>query len=94
MYINISIYLTISYCLFKYLFLLLCRYEPIGYPVSVHLYFYDERFQGYLVRQEVQNVGSRVRETVEVWAVPQATMQLENNLREFERLKNLEVGGT
>lgn len=73
---------------------LLCRYEPIGYPVSVHLYFYDERFQGYLVRQEVQNVVSRVRETVEVWAVPQATMQLENNLREFERLKNLEVGGT
>ncbi|KAM6957000.1 xylosyltransferase 2 [Aplochiton taeniatus] len=69
-----------------------CRYEPIGLPVSVHLYFYDDRFQGYLVVQEVQNVGSKVRETVEVWAVPQATLRLDANLREFERLKNLEIG--
>lgn len=67
------------------------RFEPIGYPISVHLYFYDERFQGYLVRQEVQNVASRSRETLEVWAVPQATLQLEHNLHEFERLKHLEV---
>uniref|UniRef100_A0A4W4GM74 Xylosyltransferase 2 n=1 Tax=Electrophorus electricus TaxID=8005 RepID=A0A4W4GM74_ELEEL len=69
-----------------------CRFEPVGYPVSVHLYFYDDRFQGYLVRQEVQSVTSRGREMLEVWAVPQATLQLEGNLREFERLKNLEVG--
>ncbi|KAJ7989394.1 hypothetical protein DPEC_G00304090 [Dallia pectoralis] len=69
-----------------------CSYEPVGYPVSVHLYFYDERFQGYLVRQEVQNVVSRAREIVEVWAVPQSTLQLDNTVREFERLKNLEVG--
>ncbi|XP_076844795.1 xylosyltransferase 2 isoform X2 [Brachyhypopomus gauderio] len=69
-----------------------CRFDPIGYPVSVHLYFYDDRFQGYLVRQEVQSVKSGGRETLEVWAVPQATLQLEGNLREFERLKNLEVG--
>jgi len=67
------------------------RYEPIGYPASVHLYFYDDRFQGYLVRQDVQNVVSKVRETLEVWAVPQATLVLEPNLKEFERLKNLEV---
>lgn len=57
----------------------------------MHLYFYDERFQGYLVRQEVQNVASMSRETLEVWAVPQATLQLEHNLHEFERLKQLEV---
>ncbi|KAK0132509.1 Xylosyltransferase 2 [Merluccius polli] len=69
-----------------------CRYEPIGHPVSVHLYFYDDRFQGYLVRQDVQNLGSNVRETLEVWAVPQATLVLESNLKEFERLKNLEIG--
>ncbi|KAG7281143.1 hypothetical protein CRUP_032846 [Coryphaenoides rupestris] len=67
-----------------------CRYKPIGYPASVHLYFYDDRFQGYLVRQDVQNVASKVRETLEVWAVPQATLVLEPNLKEFERLKNLE----
>ena len=70
------------------------RYEPIGYPLSVHLYFYDDRFQGYLVRQEVQNPGTKVRETLEVWAVPQATLVLEANLKEFERLKNLEVSST
>lgn len=60
--------------------------------MSVHLYFYDDRFQGYLVRQEVQNLGSKVRETLEMWAVPQATLVLEKNLKELERLKNLEVG--
>ncbi|KAJ8283896.1 hypothetical protein COCON_G00027460 [Conger conger] len=69
-----------------------CRYEPIGYPLSVHLYFYDDRFQGYLVKQEVQLLGSQTRLTLEVWAVPQTTLQLESNLHEFERLKNLEVG--
>lgn len=57
----------------------------------MHLYFYDDRFQGYLVRQEVQPVGSKVRETLEMWAVPQVTLTLETNLKEFERLKNLEV---
>lgn len=67
------------------------RFEPVGFPLSVHLYFYDDRFQGYLVRQEVQAAGSKVRETLEMWAVPQATMILETNLKEFERLKNLEV---
>ncbi|XP_047428538.1 xylosyltransferase 2 [Mugil cephalus] len=69
-----------------------CRLEPVGFPLSVHLYFYDDRFQGYLVRQEAQAVGSKVRETVEMWAVPQATLVLEKNLKEFERLKNLEIG--
>ncbi|XP_072549577.1 xylosyltransferase 2 [Salminus brasiliensis] len=69
-----------------------CRFEAVGYPVSVHVYFYDDRFQGYLVRQEVQSVVSGGREMLEVWAVPQATLQLESNLHEFERLKNLEIG--
>lgn len=72
---------------------LLCRrrFEPVGFPLSVHLYFYDDRFQGYLVRQEVLAVGSKVKETLEMWAVPQVTFILEPNLKEFERLKNLEV---
>lgn len=67
------------------------RFEPVGFPLSVHVYFYDDRFQGYLVRQEVQAVESKARETLEMWAVPQATLVLEKNLKEFERLKNLEV---
>ncbi|XP_034449933.1 xylosyltransferase 2 isoform X3 [Hippoglossus hippoglossus] len=69
-----------------------CRFEPVGYPLSVHLYFYDDHFQGYVVRQETQAVGSKVRETLEMWAVPQASFVLEKNLKEFERLKNLEIG--
>lgn len=68
------------------------RFEPVGHPVSVHVYFYDDHFQGYLVRQEVQAVGSKVRETLEMWAVPQTSFVLGKNLKEFERLKNLEVG--
>lgn len=43
------------------------------------------------MRQEVLAVGSNVRETLEMWAVPQATLVLESNFKEFERLKNLEV---
>uniref|UniRef100_A0A3B5A228 Xylosyltransferase 2 n=1 Tax=Stegastes partitus TaxID=144197 RepID=A0A3B5A228_9TELE len=69
-----------------------CRFEPVGFPLSIHLYFYDERFQGYLVRQEVHTVGSKTKETIEMWAVPQATLVLETNLKEYERLKNLEIG--
>ncbi|KAG7505398.1 xylosyltransferase 2 [Solea senegalensis] len=69
-----------------------CRFEPVGYPLSVHLYFYDDHFQGYLVRQDVQAVGSKARETLEMWAVPQTSFVLEKNLKEFERLKNLEIG--
>lgn len=68
-----------------------CRFEPVGYPLSIHLYFNYDRFQGYLVLQEVQVVGSKVRETFEMWAVPQSTLVLENNLKEFERLKSLEI---
>lgn len=67
------------------------RFEPVGPPLSVHLYFYDDRFQGYLVRQEVRTVESKDRETLELWAMPQATLVFETNLKEFERLKNLEV---
>ncbi|KAM6904398.1 xylosyltransferase 2 [Xenentodon cancila] len=69
-----------------------CRFEPTDGPLSVHLYFYDDHFQGYLVRKEVQAVGSEDREIVEVWAVPQAMLIFETNLGEFERLKNLEIG--
>ncbi|CAM9282289.1 unnamed protein product [Lampetra planeri] len=69
-----------------------CRFEPVGFPLSVHVYFYDDHFQGYLVRQEVQAVGSKVREELEMWAVPQSTFVLETNLKEFERLKGVEVG--
>ncbi|XP_053708517.1 xylosyltransferase 2 [Synchiropus splendidus] len=68
-----------------------CRFEPVGDLRSVHLYFYDDHFQGYLLRQQMQAKGSKVRETVEMWAVPQATLVLETNLKEFERLKNLEI---
>lgn len=67
------------------------RFVPVGYPVSVLLYFYDDRFQGYLVRQEAKSMASGKKEMLEVWVVPQATLQLESNLNEFERLKNLEV---
>ncbi|XP_077415058.1 xylosyltransferase 2 [Vanacampus margaritifer] len=69
-----------------------CRFEPIGYPLSVHLYFYDDHFQGYLIRQEVQTAGSNVKESIETWAVPHSAVVFEKNLKVFERLKNIEVG--
>lgn len=78
-------FLCVIYWFFLY------RFDPVGYPLAVHLYFYDDHFQGYLIRQEVQAAGSKDRETLELWAVPQSTLILETNLKEFERLKNLEV---
>ncbi|CAB1350303.1 unnamed protein product, partial [Coregonus sp. 'balchen'] len=44
-----------------------CRYISRGHPVSVHLYFLSDVFQGYLVRQYASNLATSQLETLETW---------------------------
>lgn len=69
------------------------RFEPRGFPSSVHLYFYDDRFQGYLVMQEVQNMATGQAEALEVWMMPQGALKLAGHGGQANRLQNLEVNG-
>nr|XP_003217276.2 PREDICTED: xylosyltransferase 2 isoform X1 [Anolis carolinensis] len=69
-----------------------CRFEPQGFPSSVHLYFYDDHFQGYLVNQEVQNSVTQQAESLEIWMMPRGTLKLAGRTRQTNRLQNLEVG--
>ncbi|KAM9371323.1 xylosyltransferase 2 [Phaethornis superciliosus] len=70
----------------------LCRFEPQGFPSSVHLYFYDDRFQGYLVMQEVLNLATGQAESLEAWVMPQGALKLVGHRGQANRLQNLEVG--
>ncbi|XP_025771921.1 xylosyltransferase 2 [Puma concolor] len=70
----------------------LCRFEPRGLPSSVHLYFYDDHFQGYLVTQPVQPSAQGPAETLEMWLMPQGSLKLLGRSDQASRLQSLEVG--
>lgn len=70
----------------------LLRFEPRGLPSSVHLYFYDDHFQGYLVTQEVQSSVEGPAETLEMWLRPQGSLKLLGRSDQASRLQSLEVG--
>ncbi|KAM9045053.1 xylosyltransferase 2 isoform 2-T2 [Megaptera novaeangliae] len=70
----------------------LCRFEPRGLPSSVHLYFYDDHFQGYLVTQAVQPSAQGPAETLEMWLMPQGSLKLLGRSDQASRLQSLEVG--
>lgn len=68
------------------------RFEPRGLPSSVHLYFYDDHFQGYLVTQAVQPSAQGPAETLEMWLMPQRSLKLLGHSDQASRLQSLEVG--
>lgn len=70
----------------------LLRFEPKGLPSSVHLYFYDDHFQGYLVTQAVQPSAQGPAETLEMWLMPQGSLKLLGRSDQASRLQSLEVG--
>lgn len=70
----------------------LLRFEPRGLPSSVHLYFYDDHFQGYLVTQAVQPSAQGPAETLEMWLMPQGSLKLLGRSDQASRLQSLEVG--
>ncbi|XP_064866914.1 xylosyltransferase 1-like [Oncorhynchus nerka] len=69
-----------------------CRYIPRGHPVSVHLYFLSDVFQGYLVRQHASNLATSQLETLETWVSHSNHFTLAPATNTLNRLQFAEVG--
>ncbi|KAG7491881.1 hypothetical protein MATL_G00008690 [Megalops atlanticus] len=69
-----------------------CRYFSMGHPVSVHLYFLSDRFQGYLVRHHATNLATSKLETLETWVMPKKVFKIANPTNGFSRLQFAEIG--
>ncbi|XP_062386976.1 xylosyltransferase 1 [Sardina pilchardus] len=69
-----------------------CRYFAMGSPVSVHLYFLSDEFQGYLVRHHATNLATSKLETLETWVMPRKFFKFSHPPNSFTRLQHAEVG--
>lgn len=67
----------------------------MGHPVSVHLYFQADQFQGYLVRHHATNLATSKLETMETWVAPKENFKLTAlSGSAFSRLLFAEVSAT
>ncbi|KAG9468996.1 hypothetical protein GDO78_021443 [Eleutherodactylus coqui] len=64
-----------------------CSFSADGFPSSVELYFYDDRFQGYLVTQKVHPSA-----TLEFWMMPRGSLRIVDQVGAASRIQSLEVG--
>uniref|UniRef100_A0A8C1UBN7 Xylosyltransferase 1 n=1 Tax=Cyprinus carpio TaxID=7962 RepID=A0A8C1UBN7_CYPCA len=69
-----------------------CRYFAMGHPVSVHIYFLSDEFQGYLVRHHATNLATSKLETLETWVMPKQFFKFTNPPNTFNRLQSAEIG--
>uniref|UniRef100_A0A8C5H5X0 Xylosyltransferase 1 n=1 Tax=Gouania willdenowi TaxID=441366 RepID=A0A8C5H5X0_GOUWI len=70
-----------------------CRYFPMGHPVSVHLYFQSDQFQGYLIKHHATNLATSRLETMETWVAPKKNFKLTSPpISTFSRLQFAEIG--
>ncbi|XP_037545626.1 xylosyltransferase 1 [Nematolebias whitei] len=70
-----------------------CRYFPMGHPVSVHLYFHFDQFQGYLVQHHATNLATSKLELMETWVAPKKNFRLTTPPSStFSRLQFAEIG--
>lgn len=68
------------------------RYFPMGHPVSVHLYFQSDQFQGYLVQHHATNLATSKLETMETWVAPRRNFRFTSpSSSTFGRLQFAEV---
>lgn len=68
------------------------RFFPMGHPVSVHLYFHSDQFQGYLVKHHATNLATSKLETLETWVSPKNNFKLTGAPSSmFSRLQFAEV---
>ncbi len=64
----------------------------MGHPVSVHLYFQSDQFQGYLVKHHATNLATSKLETMETWIAPKKNFKLTTPPSStFSRLQFAEV---
>nr|XP_029539902.1 xylosyltransferase 1-like [Oncorhynchus nerka] len=68
------------------------KYFPMGHPVSVHLYFQSDQFQGYLVQHHATNLATSKLETLETWVMPRKTYKVASPPSTFTRLQFTEIG--
>ncbi|KAG7504773.1 xylosyltransferase 1-like [Solea senegalensis] len=68
------------------------RYVAMSHPVSVHLYFLSDHFQGYLVRHVATNQASTQLETLETWVTPRDHFSLASPPHPTNRLQHIQVG--
>ncbi|XP_076849804.1 xylosyltransferase 1 [Brachyhypopomus gauderio] len=69
-----------------------CRYFAMGHPVSVHIYFLSDEFQGYLVKHHATNLATSKLETLETWLTPKKFFKFTNPPNSFSRLQLAEIG--
>uniref|UniRef100_A0A7M4ENW9 Xylosyltransferase 1 n=1 Tax=Crocodylus porosus TaxID=8502 RepID=A0A7M4ENW9_CROPO len=69
-----------------------CRYYPMGHPVSVHLYFLADRFQGFLIKHHATNLAVSKLETLETWVMPKKVFKIASPPSDFGRLQFSEIG--
>ncbi|XP_051989097.1 xylosyltransferase 1 [Xyrauchen texanus] len=69
-----------------------CRYFAMGHPVSAHMYFLSDEFQGYLVRHHATNLATSKLETLETWVMPKQFFKFTNPPNTFNRLQFAEIG--
>ncbi|XP_056262794.1 xylosyltransferase 1-like [Pseudoliparis swirei] len=69
-----------------------CRFIAMNHPVSVHLYFLSDQFQGYLVRHAATNRASAQQESLETWVTPKDHFSLASPAPPTNRLQHVQVG--
>ncbi|NXS12080.1 XYLT1 Xylosyltransferase, partial [Neodrepanis coruscans] len=69
-----------------------CRYYHMGHPVSVHIYFLADRFQGFLIRHHATNLAVSKLETLETWVMPKKVFKIASPPSDFGRLQFSEIG--
>jgi len=75
----------------EYVRVLFYRYYPMGHPISVHLYFLADRFQGFLIRHHATNLAVSKLETLETWVMPKKVFKIASPPSDFGRLQFSEV---
>ncbi|KAF2976770.1 hypothetical protein EK904_009297 [Melospiza melodia maxima] len=79
-------------CFDTYLSPLKTLYYPMGHPVSIHLYFLADRFQGFLIRHHATNLAVSKLETLETWVMPKKVFKIASPPSDFGRLQFTEIG--
>uniref|UniRef100_A0A8D0AYY4 Xylosyltransferase 1 n=1 Tax=Salvator merianae TaxID=96440 RepID=A0A8D0AYY4_SALMN len=69
-----------------------CQYYPMGHPVSVHLYFLADHFQGFLIKHHATNLAASKLETLETWVMPKKVFKIASPPSDFGRLQFSEIG--
>ncbi|KAK5855853.1 hypothetical protein PBY51_007493 [Eleginops maclovinus] len=69
-----------------------CRFMATSHPVSVHLYFLSDKFQGYLLRHVATNRASAQLESLETWVTSKDHFTPASPPHPNNRLQHVQVG--